>query len=88
MVVPANQRRPVWRPADSAAGIQRQTRLPCPDRGARPGVYYRDSRGAGRLSTTSPRLCRSKRVAKIDDCIEEHLNGQLPKHCEKVQPLP
>lgn len=40
-------------------------------------IYYRDKRGAepvDRFITSLP----AKRAAKIDDYIEEHLNGQLP----------
>ncbi len=40
-------------------------------------IYYRDRRGAEPVAVFIDAL-PAKRAAKIDDCIEEHLNGQAP----------
>jgi phage-related protein len=41
-------------------------------------VYYRDARGAEPVDEFIQAL-PSKRAAKIDDFVEEHLNGQTPE---------
>lgn len=40
-------------------------------------IYYRDKRGSEPADEFIEAL-PAKRAAKIDDCIEEHLNGQKP----------
>jgi phage-related protein len=40
-------------------------------------VYYRDRRGAEPVDKFIEGL-PAKRAAKIDDCVEEHLNGRAP----------
>jgi hypothetical protein len=63
--------------------LQYQTRLPCSDRGTYQAVYYRDSRGTEPVDEFI-QVLPPKRAAKIDDFVDEHLNGQLPD----AQPLP
>jgi hypothetical protein len=41
-------------------------------------VYYRDARGAEPVDEFIQAL-PSKRAAKIDDFVQEHLNGQPPE---------
>ena len=59
-------------------GIQCQTGLACSDRGTHSGGLYRDSRGTEPVDEFIQAL-PPKRAAKIDEFVEEYLNGQPPE---------
>ena len=49
-------------------------------------VYYRDSRGAEPVDEFIEALA-PKRAAKIDEFVEEYLNGQLPEAPPRAFPI-